>query len=136
MKRRDLLKACGTSWVMSAGLGITAASQTTAAKAAAGSSMLRQAVFSALVRQQFRLHHPDHGPLQLTLDQVLVPEMKPASPKLEQFSLVFLGARQPQLGNASYAVHHPALGYFPLHLIPNGINGAVASYRADFSLLL
>lgn len=131
MKRRDLLKACGgTLMVSSLGLG------TASGALAATGKEKRLSTFQELVNQRFWLNHPVHRAVPLTLEKVDVPATKFASPHIEQFTLKFRGAARLQISEGTYEVDHPVLGRFLMHIVPAGLSGAFASYRSDFNLLV
>lgn len=51
----------------------------------------------------------------------------------EQFSVYFLGPREPRLPQCTYALEHPVLGRFELFLVPVGEDAAGRVYEAAFT---
>lgn len=128
-KRRAILKVGGTALAL-AGLGIGAAP----ASAAASGFTWSRAAAAAMVGQQFWVNHPTLRAVALQLDAVAAHASKHPSPRLDQFSLLFVGTGQPQMAAGTYDVEHPALGHFALYLAP--VSGRGSAYRAEFNLLL
>jgi hypothetical protein len=105
-------------------------------------SRLTRAHFAALVGHTFQIQAPDGRAVEAVLRRVRVPRptvrarrAAAGQPALETFTLIF-SSLQPGLPQDTYSVRHPALGEFPLFLVPAAYVGARAAYAATFSRLV
>ena len=86
----------------------------------------------------------DKFTVQLEPDQTLLltlstateaPPPTPKSPLGERFSLIFHGPRSTVLPQGTYTFSHPALGSFPLFIVPIGADDDHLHYQAVFNRL-
>jgi hypothetical protein len=94
--------------------------------------------FAPLVGQELTLHaSPDVAvPVRLTAVEgrgVVPLPIAEQSRRHEQFSVYFLGPREPRLPQRTYALEHPTLGRFELFLVPVGEDAAGRVYEAAFT---
>jgi len=135
MKRREFLIGCGSSVVL-AGLslksGLAIAASQSKAEAEAMNAALVGSTWKSMLNERFMLHDAVKGLVNLNL--VAVRESK-ANPRLDQFSITFVGKEVERVAEGTYPMEHPRAGKFMLHLQPIELGSAGAHYRADFSLL-
>jgi hypothetical protein len=97
---------------------------------------LTYAGFAALQGERFEVRLGAGQTLALTLATATqAPPPTPASPLGERFSLIFVGPRSPFLAQGTYEFSHPALGSFPLFIVPVGAEADQAQYEAVFNRL-
>jgi hypothetical protein len=63
------------------------------------------------------------------------PSRAAAETEAESFSLEFRGPRARFLAQGTYQLEHPALGSFPLFIVPVGLEGEEYRYEAVFNRL-
>lgn len=93
---------------------------------------LNSKIFSECLHTSFQI--PVRGQNLLTLELVEVTE-KNASPRLEQFSLIFRGPMTPALPQSIYEMEHAGLGKLELFLVPIGPDSLGMCYEAVFNRL-
>jgi len=89
--------------------------------------------FAAQVHTKFRVRLQDRLPLELEL--YLVEDGHSTSTQ-EQFSLLFHGPRDFNLGQGTFEIEHEAMGRFPLFLVPLEPDQQGPRYQAVFNRLL
>ena len=85
--------------------------------------------FHESVGSTFRVHVDATTAVDVTLTEVATHDRHPA---WESFSLLFMGGT-PAFGQGMYPVEHPALGSFPLFLVPIISDGEGQRYEAVFN---
>jgi hypothetical protein len=86
--------------------------------------------FRDLLNGVFEVRDASGTPVALKLIDV---NEKRDSPRLEQFSLVFRGPREPALEQRIWRFEHPALGPHDLFAVPLGPDGEGALYEVVFN---
>jgi len=86
--------------------------------------------FRDLLNGVFEVHGASGAPVALKLIDV---NEKRESPRLEQFSLVFRGPREPALPQRVWRFEHPALGPRDLFAVPLGPDGEGMLYEVVFN---
>jgi hypothetical protein len=139
VSRADFLKLCGLALV-GAGVDVPAlqalvSSPTVESVQAPPFSV--HAATAAHFRQHlntpFELSSPDGTRLRLFLAAVTE---RPASKRVEQFSLIFYAPSGCTVADGLHAIRHQALGAFELFIVPVGApNGRRTVYQACFSRL-
>ena len=82
------------------------------------------------LNSEFKLLAANALPLPLRLAEVTEHN---AGPKVEQFSLFFVGPKAPLLQQGIYRLQHEKLGEFDLFLVPLGIDNEGARYECAFN---
>ena len=82
-----------------------------------------------MVGEEFKLHAPG-GALVLLLAEATPRPQLPHS--REPFTLIFREASGALFPQGTYDLEHPALGTFPLFVVPIGPDGAGMRYEAVF----
>ena len=83
--------------------------------------------FFEQLQTTFQAVRPEANPLPLELIEVID---YADNPKLEQFSLVFRGPREPWLEQATLTLEHSVLGSMDLFITPLGFDEAGMKYQA------
>ncbi|MDT4968619.1 MAG: hypothetical protein QOJ64_3356 [Acidobacteriota bacterium] len=96
------------------------------------SENLTKEQFSANLNTKFRVQ-PDAADLEIELREV---NEGIATPRNEQFALVFVGPQEPFLQQAIYHLIHDKLGEFDLFLVPIGKEPGGFQYEAVFNRFL
>jgi hypothetical protein len=92
--------------------------------------------FAPCVGEGFEVRLGSDQSLLLTLNTATEsPPPTPQSPLGERFSLIFYGPRATFLPQGTYTFSHPALGSFPLFIVPVGADAAQVHYEAVFNRL-
>lgn len=82
------------------------------------------------VGEGFRLEFTDHPAVELTLvDAAPGPWQRPEGGKTA-FRLEFSGPAHPLLGQGTYRMQHPVLGFVDLFLVPLAQDGTSTTYEA------
>lgn len=89
--------------------------------------------FAANLNSKFRVQHDASSDLEIELRQV---NEGIATPRNEQFALVFAGPQVPFLQQAIYHLIHDKLGEFDLFLVPIGKEPGGFQYEAVFNRFL
>ena len=96
--------------------------------------------FSGLIKTKFRVRLDGEGSVELQLAEISPVQMASAGgangPKVENFSLFFLGPLQPVLSQKIYLFESDTHGGFELFIVPIGRDAAVVRYEAVFSRLV
>jgi hypothetical protein len=90
---------------------------------------LNSKVFAEQLHTTFKIPMGEAAPLLLELTAV---NERETSPKIEQFSLLFLGPQTPCLNQRIYRFEHEKLGTFDLFLTAIGADAAGTSYEVVF----
>jgi hypothetical protein len=93
---------------------------------------LNSKVFAEQLHTNFKVHLGNEAPLSLEL--VAVNERE-TSPKIELFSLFFLGPLTPRLNQQIHQFEHEKLGAFDLFLTAVGADAAGTTYEVVFHRL-
>lgn len=91
---------------------------------------MHASTFERLNNKKFQVLNDQGSQIQLQLAQI---EAQNKSEQLEQFSLVFRGAKKQALVQGNYQFKHPKLGKFNLFIVPTD---QPAHYQATFSRLV
>lgn len=93
--------------------------------------------FADRVGEQFRVRLPDEHSLALVLSAVTTgPDAGGSGPDgtvRQQFSLLFRGPGDPQLGQGTWALDHDMMGEIALFLVPIGSDAEGPRYEAAFA---
>jgi hypothetical protein len=125
LDRRDFLKGSAAAVVLA---GV--APWLSAASAGSGSSVFSEAYFQGLLDAWFQV---DGGALPSL--QLVAVHGGPATSRLDQFTVVFLGDASQSLAEGVHALAPPSGDAFALFLQPAAETAAGPTYRASFSLL-
>jgi hypothetical protein len=90
---------------------------------------LNSKVFAEQLQTNFKVHAEGADPLSLKLTAVREGE---TSPKIELFSLLFLGPQAPRLRQQIHRFEHEKLGTFELFLTAIGANADGIMYEVVF----
>jgi hypothetical protein len=131
MKRRQVLIGCSA-------VGLAIGSQP--GELLAGLSVqgddkrgpLTKARFERLLKDSFQLFDSKRRPAERLILEAVDDGL--ASPRAEQFALVFRGSNRAPLRADTYTLEHAQEGRFQLYLEPSSL-GRGGAYRAVFSLL-
>jgi hypothetical protein len=91
---------------------------------------LTYATFAARLRETFIVRLDSSTIVELTLvtaSDVALPAVG------ERFSIIFSGPRERPLPQGTYTFDHPALGLFPLFIVPIGVARDELHYEAVFT---
>ena len=91
---------------------------------------LNSKLFSECLHSSF--HVQDRGQTVFTAELIEVAD-KNASPRMEQFSLVFRGPMTPALPQGIHELEHATLGKLQLFLVPLGPDDSGMRYEAVFN---
>jgi hypothetical protein len=91
---------------------------------------LTKGMFAEQVHTKFRVRLPDGPPLELELYEITEGRSTPAQ---EQFSLLFHGPKDLNLGQGTFELEHNRLGAFPLFLVPIGPDREGMRYEVVFN---
>jgi hypothetical protein len=97
------------------------------------SDQMSKSGFTAQVNSKFRVRIQDKPPLELELDQV---EEGRSTPTQEQFSLIFHGPKDFNLGQGAFELEHEKMGTFSLFLVPIQPDERGPRYQAVFNRLV
>jgi len=86
--------------------------------------------FSENLNSEFKLLTVNAQPLPLRLTEVTE---RNGGPKVEQFSLFFVGPKTPLLQQGIYRLQHEKLGEFDLFLVPLGMDNDGVRYECAFN---
>ena len=94
-------------------------------------------LFEGRVGEEFEVRLPGAGPVTLRLVDARESEEPggrgPEGQPRRQFTLHLRGPEDPVLPQATYGLHHPALGGLDLFLVPVGRDGDGTTYEAAFA---
>ena len=130
MKRRNFLVRLGNILVL-IGFGVRGALAATTPKGIAPAGPGRNE-WKALLNERFYLYDNARGIVTLT---PIALRNKKTQPKLEQFTIIFLGGEHEPVIEGTYPMEHPKLGKFQLHLQPTSHDARGLYYRSEFNLL-
>jgi Domain of unknown function (DUF6916) len=91
---------------------------------------LNSRIFTECLNTSFQIEVPGAEPMTVELFEV---EELNYSSRLEQFSVLFRGPKNPYLPQAIYSLEHPKLGKFPLFIVPIGPDEQGMCYQAVFN---
>ena len=96
-------------------------------------AIITKEMFSENVNTKFELRTETPGPVELELVQLTEGA---ASPRHEQFALLFRGPQDKFLQQSTYQLHHERLGELEIFLVPVGRDQQGFQYEAVFNRLL
>ena len=130
---RSAAVGAGAALTGLAGLGLTEASAGDEGRGSVG-RMLKRDEFAPHIGSTFRILDRA-SPTQLDATLTEVTDRNPTS-KLEQYSVLFQGPREPILSQRIYGIEHPTMGKFELFLVPIGADDSGVTYESVFSRVL
>ena len=145
LSRRDILKGAAAT-LLTGAASMAIAPRSGGSKDGAGATTpatgvdeLSRMAFSGAAGSDFevRVGALQTSTVKLTsvTDLVLPAGAPPPAPGKEGFALLFTGLSKQAFAQGTYTLDHPALGSFPLFLVPVGPVGSSTSYEAVINRL-